>query len=101
MRLANRIHTTGQAIVWSGHREPAELYHSQLAGLRPDDGAARALSALDDIHRVFDAFRGGDPRALFEVIAEDAVWRVPGTAPVAGEYRGRDGSSSSSARRAG
>ena len=30
MALANRIHTTGQAIVWSGHRELAELYHSQL-----------------------------------------------------------------------
>jgi ATP-dependent Clp protease adaptor protein ClpS len=30
MSLANRIHTTGQAIVWSGHREAAELYHSQL-----------------------------------------------------------------------
>jgi len=30
MALANRIHTTGQAIVWSGHREAAELYHSQL-----------------------------------------------------------------------
>ena len=32
MRLANRIHTKGQAIVWSGHRELAELYHSQLDG---------------------------------------------------------------------
>ncbi len=32
MRLANRIHTTGQAIVWSGDRELAELYHSQLEG---------------------------------------------------------------------
>jgi ATP-dependent Clp protease adaptor protein ClpS len=30
MRLANKIHSTGQAVVWSGHREPAELYHSQL-----------------------------------------------------------------------
>ncbi len=30
MALANKIHTTGQAIVWSGHRELAELYHSQL-----------------------------------------------------------------------
>jgi ketosteroid isomerase-like protein len=38
---------------------------------------------------VFDAFRGGDPRALFEVIAEDAVWCVKGSVPVAGEYRGR------------
>jgi uncharacterized protein len=39
---------------------------------------------------VFDAFRGGDPRALVEVIAADAVWRVPGTVSVAREYRGRE-----------
>ena len=33
--LANRIHSSGQAIVWSGQKEPAELYHEQLtdAGL--------------------------------------------------------------------
>ena len=30
MRLAQRIHSTGQAIVWTGAREPAELYHAQL-----------------------------------------------------------------------
>jgi ATP-dependent Clp protease adaptor protein ClpS len=29
--LANRIHTTGQAIVWTGQQEPAELYWEQLA----------------------------------------------------------------------
>jgi ketosteroid isomerase-like protein len=27
---------------------------------------------------------------LFEVIAEDAVWRVAGSVPVSREYRGRD-----------
>ncbi len=32
MALATKIHNTGQAIVWSGHQELAELYHSQLAG---------------------------------------------------------------------
>lgn len=32
MRLANTIHGSGQAVVWSGHREAAELYHSQLQG---------------------------------------------------------------------
>jgi ATP-dependent Clp protease adaptor protein ClpS len=31
MRLANRIHNAGQAIVWSGEREQAELYWEQLA----------------------------------------------------------------------
>ena len=30
MRLANRIHDTGLAIVWSGDREHAELYWEQL-----------------------------------------------------------------------
>ena len=30
MALARRIDSRGQAIVWSGHREAAELYHSQL-----------------------------------------------------------------------
>ena len=47
--------------------------------MRPEDG----------IRRVFDAFGGGDPRALFEVIAEDAVWVVNGSAPVAQVYAGR------------
>jgi ATP-dependent Clp protease adaptor protein ClpS len=31
MRHANRIHSTGQAIVWSGEQEQAELYWEQLA----------------------------------------------------------------------
>ncbi len=30
MRLANRIHSTGSAVVWSGHREAAEHYWAQL-----------------------------------------------------------------------
>lgn len=30
-QLANRIHNTGLAVVWSGHKEPAELYHEQLS----------------------------------------------------------------------
>ena len=32
MAFANRIHTSGRAIVWSGHKEPAEHYWSQLRG---------------------------------------------------------------------
>ncbi len=30
MQLAGKIDATGQAIVWSGDQEAAELYHSQL-----------------------------------------------------------------------
>ena len=32
MSLANKIHNNGQALVWSGHREQAELYWEQLRG---------------------------------------------------------------------
>lgn len=34
-RIADRIHSSGQAVVWSGPKEPAELYWEQLksAGL--------------------------------------------------------------------
>jgi ATP-dependent Clp protease adaptor protein ClpS len=31
MAMANKIHNSGQAIVWSGAREPAELYWEQLS----------------------------------------------------------------------
>jgi uncharacterized protein len=37
---------------------------------------------------VFGSFRR-DPRTLASLIAEDAVWRVVGRAPVAGVYEGR------------
>jgi ATP-dependent Clp protease adaptor protein ClpS len=30
--FADRIHHTGQALVWSGPKEPAELYWEQLSG---------------------------------------------------------------------
>jgi ATP-dependent Clp protease adaptor protein ClpS len=32
MKLANRIHDTGQTIVWSGDKEQAELYWAELEG---------------------------------------------------------------------
>ena len=32
MQMANKIHTSGQAVVWSGQKEQAELYWSQLEG---------------------------------------------------------------------
>jgi ATP-dependent Clp protease adaptor protein ClpS len=32
LRIADRIHNSGRAIVWSGHREAAELYWEGLRG---------------------------------------------------------------------
>ena len=33
LALANRIHNSGRAVVWTGHREPAELYWTELEAL--------------------------------------------------------------------
>ena len=33
MNLANRIHSSGRAVVWSGQKEQAELYWEQLEGM--------------------------------------------------------------------
>jgi ATP-dependent Clp protease adaptor protein ClpS len=30
-QIADRIHNSGQAVVWTGEREPAELYWQQLS----------------------------------------------------------------------
>ena len=32
LQLANTIHNAGRAVVWSGHKEQAELYWEQLHG---------------------------------------------------------------------
>jgi ATP-dependent Clp protease adaptor protein ClpS len=32
LAIADRIHSTGRAIAWSGHREAAELYWTELKG---------------------------------------------------------------------
>jgi ATP-dependent Clp protease adaptor protein ClpS len=32
LELADTIHANGRAVVWSGHKEPAELYWDQLKG---------------------------------------------------------------------
>jgi ATP-dependent Clp protease adaptor protein ClpS len=30
LKLADKIHNSGRAVVWTGHKEPAELYWEQL-----------------------------------------------------------------------
>ena len=41
------------------------------------------------VQRVYAALSEGDDQALAALVAEDAVWRVPGKNLVAGEYDGR------------
>jgi ATP-dependent Clp protease adaptor protein ClpS len=40
-RIADRVHSSGQAIVWSGPQEPAEHYWQQL------DGAGLTMAPLE------------------------------------------------------
>jgi acyl-CoA thioesterase FadM/ketosteroid isomerase-like protein len=37
-----------------------------------------------------EMYAGGDVEQVRELLAEDIVWHVPGTSPIAGDYRGRD-----------
>jgi len=36
-----------------------------------------------------EMYAGGDLAAVEELLAEDVIWHVPGTSPIAGDYRGR------------
>lgn len=59
----------------------------------PADATPGALAehpSVTLVRRIFAAFAGGSPRALVDGIAEDAVWRVAGGAPVSRVYRGRE-----------
>ena len=42
LEIADRIHRSGRAVVWSGVRELAEHYHDAARRLRAHDGAAGA-----------------------------------------------------------
>jgi uncharacterized protein len=42
------------------------------------------------LRRQREMYRGGETEPLLQLMAEDIVWHVPGTSPIAGDYRGRD-----------
>ena len=58
-RFADTIHNRGQAAVWTGPREPAELYWEQLAARGPHDGPARAALAAASSPRSVPGARPG------------------------------------------
>jgi YbgC/YbaW family acyl-CoA thioester hydrolase len=37
-----------------------------------------------------EMYAGGDLAAVERLLAEDVIWHVPGTSPIAGDYRGRE-----------
>lgn len=53
------------------------------------DGPSDAKSVVDEfLTRQRAMYAGGDLRPVAELLADDVVWHVPGTSPIAGDYRG-------------
>jgi YbgC/YbaW family acyl-CoA thioester hydrolase len=53
--------------------------------------ASGAKAVVDEfLTRQREMYAGGDLAAVEELLAEDVVWHVPGTSPIAGDYRGRE-----------
>jgi acyl-CoA thioesterase FadM/ketosteroid isomerase-like protein len=51
-------------------------------------GAKEVVEAF--LTRQREMYAGGDLAAVEDLLAEDVVWHVPGTSPIAGDYRGRE-----------
>jgi YbgC/YbaW family acyl-CoA thioester hydrolase len=50
-----------------------------------------AKEVVDEfLGRQREMYAGGDVEPVEELLAEDVVWHVPGTSPIAGDYRGRE-----------
>ncbi len=52
-----------------------------------DPGAKAVVEEF--LTRQREMYAGGNLAAVEELLAEDVVWHVPGTSPIAGDYRGR------------
>jgi ketosteroid isomerase-like protein len=50
-----------------------------------------ALAVIERLHAAQARLYGeGDASSVREVLTDDIVWIVPGSSPIAGEYRGRE-----------
>jgi len=48
------------------------------------------IKRVDELHRLQAAmYAGGPVEPLAELLADDVVWHVPGSSPLAGDHRGR------------
>src|SRR5215210_5227449 len=89
-RTASATKRTGHAMGAATFSDPtAYRQYPAPRATAPDDVTAEHPHNVLT-RRIFEAFNGGDARALVEGIAEDAAWRVVGAAPVSRVYRGRD-----------
>jgi acyl-CoA thioesterase FadM/ketosteroid isomerase-like protein len=54
------------------------------------DSRSAAAAVEEFLQRQRAMYAGGELAAVEELLAEDVVWHVPGTSPIAGDYRGRE-----------
>ena len=53
--------------------------------------APKAKAVVDEfLERQREMYAGGDVAAVEQLLADDVVWHVPGTSPIAGDHRGRE-----------
>jgi uncharacterized protein len=53
--------------------------------------ASEAKAVVDEfLARQREMYAGGELSSVAQLLAEDVVWHVPGTSPIAGDYRGRE-----------
>src|SRR6476619_2003548 len=53
--------------------------------------APEAKAVVDEfLARQREMYGGGDLAPVEELLADGVVWHVPGTSPIAGDYRGRE-----------
>lgn len=54
-------------------------------------GDSGTTTVVDEfLRRQRDMYAGADSAAVGELLADDVVWHVPGTSPIAGDYHGRE-----------
>jgi acyl-CoA thioesterase FadM/ketosteroid isomerase-like protein len=78
-------------------RDGRDLWQRASAAT-PHTPAHRGRAEAPDAEAVVEEFltrqremyAGGDLEAMQELLAEDVVWHVPGTSPIAGDHRGRE-----------
>ncbi|SRR6266487_3223128 len=78
---------------WAPDRVPGDdaRVGADVAGATRDelnDPGAKAV-VEEFLTRQREMYAGGNLAAVEELLAEDVVWHVPGTSPIAGDYRGR------------
>jgi ketosteroid isomerase-like protein len=58
----------------------------------PGAGHTTNAELVAELHRrQGEMYAGGSIDDVVELLAEDIVWHVPGTSPIAGDHRGREG----------